>query len=66
VASEIQTGWKKKRFPNILEWAKKHKAFVFYADESLISLIPYIGKTWAFPKVKPIVRVSGKRGLPNI
>ncbi len=31
-------------------------------DESIISLIPYVGKTWALPNKKPIVRVSGKRG----
>ena len=54
--------WKKKRFPDILEWARKHKALVFYGDESLISLIPYVGKTWTFPKLKPIARVSGRRG----
>lgn len=54
--------WKKIRFPDILKWARKHKALVFYADESLISLIPYVGKTWTFPKIKPIARVSGKRG----
>jgi len=35
---------------------------VFYADESLISLIPPVGKTWTFPQAHPIVRVSGKRG----
>ena len=41
---------------------KKNRAVLFYADESLISLIPYVGKTWAFPKAKPIARVSGRRG----
>lgn len=54
--------WKKERLPEILEWARKHKALVFYADESLISLIPYVGKTWTFPKLKPVARVSGRRG----
>ncbi len=54
--------WKKRRLPEILEYVKKHRALLFYADESLISLIPYVGKTWAFPNAKPIVRVSGKRG----
>jgi transposase len=54
--------WKKERLPDILGWARKHKALVFYADESLISLIPYVGKTWTFPKLKPIARVSGRRG----
>lgn len=54
--------WKNQRLPEILAYAQKHRALLFYADESLISLIPYVGKTWAFPKAKPIVRVSGKRG----
>lgn len=30
--------------------------------ESIISLIPYIGKTWIFSDEKPIVSVSEKRG----
>jgi transposase len=54
--------WKKDRLPEILEFSRKKRGFVFYADEALVSLIPYVGKTWAFPKCKPIVRVSGKRG----
>lgn len=54
--------WKKIRLPEILKFAKRKKALLFYADESLISLIPYVGKTWTFPSIRPIVRVSGKRG----
>ena len=54
--------WKRKRLPEILVYAKKNRALLFYADESLISLIPYVGKTWAFPRAKPIARVSGRRG----
>lgn len=54
--------WKHKRFPEILKYAKNKRALLFYADEAIISLIPYVGKTWAFPNTKPIVRVSGKRG----
>lgn len=54
--------WKKVRFPEILNYAKKKNALLFYADEALISLIPYVGKTWTFPSVRPVVRVSGKRG----
>lgn len=53
--------WKKERFPEISKFAKKKKALVFFADECLISLVPYIGKTWTQPKTTPIVRVSGKR-----
>lgn len=54
--------WKKARFPEILKIVKKKRALLFYADEAIISLIPYVGKTWAFPNKKPIVHVSGKRG----
>ena len=54
--------WKIQKLPEIFAYAKKNQALLFYADESLISLIPYVGKTWAFPKAKPIVRVSGRRG----
>jgi transposase len=54
--------WKRKRLPEILAAARKRRALVFYADESLISLIPNIGRTWTFPDIKPIARVSGRRG----
>lgn len=54
--------WKKKRLPEILAFAKQKRARVFYADESLVSLIPHVGRTWAFPAAKPLVRVSGRRG----
>jgi transposase len=54
--------WKNERLPEIQESAKKTKALIFYADEALVSLIPYVGRTWAFPDSKPIARVSGRRG----
>lgn len=54
--------WKIETFPEILKFSKKKRALLFYADESIISLIPYVGKTWSFPNKKPIVRVSGQRG----
>jgi len=54
--------WKETRLPAIMSEAKKRRALVFYADESLISLIPYVGRTWTFPDMQPIVKVSGKRG----
>jgi transposase len=54
--------WKRRRFPNILKFTKVNRALLFYADEALVSLIPYVGRTWAFPEAKPIVRVSGQRG----
>jgi len=54
--------WKEERLPELLESARKRRAWVFYADESLISLIPHVGKTWTFPDAHPTVRVSGRRG----
>jgi transposase len=54
--------WKKIRLPRLLKYAKEKNALVFYADEALVSLIPYVGRTWAFPEAKPIARVSGRRG----
>ena len=54
--------WKETRLPAILEDAKKRRALVFYADECLVSLIPYVGRTWTFPDMQPTVKVSGKRG----
>lgn len=54
--------WKTETLPEILKFSKKKHALLFYADESIISLIPYVGKTWSFPNKKPIVHVSGKRG----
>jgi len=54
--------WKERRLPEIVADARKSRALLFYGDESLISLIPYVGKTWTFPELKPVVRVSGKRG----
>lgn len=61
--------WKKRRLPEILAYARQRRGLVFYADEALVSLIPYVGKSWVLPKRarggkrdKPIVRVSGRRG----
>ncbi len=54
--------WKKDRLPEIIAAASKQKSLLFYADKSLVSLIPYIGQTWTLPDRRPIIRVSGKRG----
>ena len=54
--------WKRERLPKLLRFAMTRKALLFYADEALVSLIPYVGRTWAFPQAKPIARVSGQRG----
>jgi len=54
--------WKRIRLPEIIAYTHKKRAVLFYADEALISLIPYVGRSWAVPGSRPTVRVSGKRG----
>ncbi len=55
--------WKRHELPIIIRCAARDGGLVLYGDEALFSLIPHIGKTWTFPTIKPIVRVSGKCGV---
>ena len=54
--------WKVAELPRIEKEAADRRAFLFYADETSISLIPTIGWAWSLPGVRPVVRVTGKRG----
>ena len=54
--------WLEEEWPRIQEHAKRWRAIIYFQDETSVSLIPVLGKTWA-PKGKtPVVRVTGKRG----
>lgn len=55
--------WKRHLLPRIERSATECHGLILYGDEALFVLIPHIGKTWTFPDIKPIVRVSGKRGV---
>ena len=55
--------WKKKVLPKIIRSCERARGILLYGDESLFVLIPHIGKTWTFPSLKPVVRVSGQRGV---
>ncbi len=55
--------WKKDILPQILRSCLKAHGIILYGDESLFVLIPHIGKTWTFPELRPIARVSGQRGI---
>lgn len=55
--------WKRYELPKITRSAFQSKGIILYGDESVFKLIPHVGKTWTFPEVKPIVRVSGKKGI---
>ncbi|MDI6786488.1 MAG: IS630 family transposase [bacterium] len=54
--------WLKEKWPKIKEHRRRWQAMLYFLDETGISLIPVLGKTWA-PKGKtPKVKVTGNRG----
>lgn len=54
--------WLREEWPKIQAHARRWQAMLYFQDESGISLIPNLGKTWA-PKGKtPTIKVTGKRG----
>ncbi|MBI2630547.1 IS630 family transposase [Candidatus Pacearchaeota archaeon] len=54
--------WLREEWPKIEEHRRKWQAMLYFQDESGISLIPVVGRTWA-PKGKtPKVMVTGNRG----
>ncbi len=54
--------WLREEWPKIQAHARRWQAMLYFQDESGISLIPNLGKTWA-PKGKtPTVKVTGSRG----
>jgi len=54
--------WIKEEWPKIEAHRRRWQAMLYFQDESGVSLIPVLGKTWA-PKGKtPIVKVTGNRG----
>ncbi len=58
----LRDEWLKTTVPKIKETIKKHRAVLYFQDESNISLTAFLGKTWAPRGQTPKVRVTGKRG----
>ena len=54
--------WRRYEVPKILRKARKHRAILYFQDESNISLTAFLGKTWAPCGQTPKARVTGKRG----
>jgi transposase len=54
--------WLKQELPKILRTVKKHRAILYFEDESNISLTAFLGKTWAPRGETPNQSVTGKRG----
>jgi len=54
--------WIKKTWPKLQKKAKQERAVILFEDESTLSLIPTLGKTWSKIGHTPIVTVTGKKG----
>ena len=54
--------WLKEEWPKIEKHRRRWQAMLYFQDESSVSLVPVLGKTWA-PKGKtPRIKVTGNRG----
>ena len=54
--------WKREEWPKIEEHRRRWQAMLYFQDESGISLIPVLGRTWAKKGKTPKIKVTGKRG----
>lgn len=59
---KMADAWLKEEWPKIKAIARRQQAIIYFQDESGISLIPVLGRTWAPIGKTPIVKVTGKRG----
>ena len=57
-----QLAWIQNELPVIKSTVDKHRAILYFEDESCIRLTPILGKTWAPIGKTPIQRVTGNRG----
>lgn len=54
--------WLKKEWPKIQEHRRRWQAMIYFQDESSVSLIPVLGKTWAPKGETPKIKVTSNRG----
>lgn len=54
--------WLQNDVPKIRRAVKKHRAILYFQDESNVSLSAFLGKTWAPCGQTPRSKVTGKRG----
>lgn len=57
-----QKFWQKNEVPKIKALVRRHKAILYFEDESNISLSPVVGKTWGPIGQKVIRKITGARG----
>lgn len=54
--------WLTVKFPEILKKVRKYRGILYFLDESNIRLSAMRGKSWAPKGVRPVMKVTGKRG----
>lgn len=54
--------WLKEDWPKIKEHARRWQAMLYFQDESSVSLVHVLGKTWALKGKTPKIKLTGNRG----
>lgn len=54
--------WLRVEWPKIKAHCRRWQAMLYFQDESGISLVPVVGRTWAPVGETPKIKVTGKRG----
>jgi transposase len=54
--------WLKEEWPKIDKHRRKWQAMLYFHDESAVSLVPVLGKTWAKRGKTPKIKVTANRG----
>ena len=54
--------WLREEWPRIEEHRRRWQAMLYFQDESGVSLIPVLGKTWAKKGKTPKIKVTGNKG----
>ncbi len=62
IDEETRKKWLRYEVPKIRRAIAKHRAILYFQDESNISLTAFLGKTWAPCGKTPKAKVTGKRG----
>jgi transposase len=62
IDEETRRAWVRTEVPKIRRTVKKHRAILYFQDESNVCLTAFVGKTWAPCGQTPQIKVTGKRG----
>lgn len=61
-SDQAREEWIRKEVPKIRRCVKKHRAILYFEDESNVSLTASLGKSWSPRGKTPIAKVTGRRG----